>query len=128
MLKPESSLAVLPVSPLSLQPTGLMQSRGSTAPGLDLRWKWGKLSFRMKAQKLTSEVLLIRKKVASQLRSSTYSQIRFAQNTEFLLTPEVQLWGLLNTLCSHCNNSPHFADLQPSGTTVKLNFIHTENK
>lgn len=67
--------------------------------------------------------------MASQLGSSAYSQMRFAQNTEFLLIhAKVQLWGLLDTLRSHCKNSPHSAKLQPSGTKVKLNFIHSENK
>ena len=33
---------------------GLTQSRDSMAPGLDLRRKWGELSFRMKAQELNS--------------------------------------------------------------------------
>lgn len=55
--------------------------------------------------------------------------MRFAQNTEFLLIhAKVQLWGLLDTLHSHCKNSPHSAELQRSGTKVKLNFIHSENK
>lgn len=66
---------------------------------------------------------------ASQLRSSTYSQIRLAQNTEFLLIhAEVQHWGQLNALCFHCNNSPYFTELQPSGAKVGRNFIHTQNK
>jgi len=70
VLKPESSIAIpLSGSPLSLQPTGLTQSRDSMAPGLDLLWKWGKLSFRMKAQELNLKGSLIRgKKSVSSVR------------------------------------------------------------
>lgn len=69
------------------------------------------------------------KKVPSHLGSSAYSQMRFAQNTEFLLIhAQVQLWGLQDTLGSHCRNSPHSVELQPSGTEIKLNFINSENK
>lgn len=55
--------------------------------------------------------------------------MRFAQNTKFLLIhAKVQLWGLQDTLCSHCKNSPYSVELQPSGTEIKLNFINSENK